>query len=224
MLIRGQRNGLAFAGYRQFLAPDGTEGGSLPKDDADIDKLEVPDAEKTRLKGERAIARKAVADAAAAATAQADMQKQLDALQAAEQKRIADAATQAEADREKAGEHEALAKTRAEERDKARADLAELQGRFDSLHKIALDATTPQFKALPEEVRDFFDGEETDPLALITFMGKSKKMVDKLAETAAAATSQNTEGNPALPKDGSTSTVTAITDEQAREQMRRSYS
>lgn len=171
-------------GYRLFLAPDGTEGGSLdvPADDADIDAIaDLGDAGKAAMKKERQARREAAKSAKEAADTLKAVQAQVDSLNRDKQKRDADAATQAEKDREAKGEFETLAKDRERERDQAKADLGELQTKYDKLRDVATTVVKTDYDALPEEVRDVYPGEADDPVAILEFLPKAKKLVEKMA-------------------------------------------
>ncbi len=207
-------------GYRLFLSPpDGSGGGTaldVPADDADIDEnADLDDAGKKAIKAERAARREAARKAKEADDALKEAQRQLDAANREKAQRDADAASQAEKDREAKGEFEQLAKDRERERDQAKADLTALQTQFETLKTAATATVKADFDALPEVVREVYPGAADDPVAMLEFLPKGKKLAAALPG-GEENNSRNVEGGEPNPKPGGESA-----DPKANEQAQR---
>lgn len=202
-----------------LLLPDGVGGGGgVPDDDSDIDKMdELGDAGKDALRKERKARREADAAAKTTQDTLKSVQDQLKVLQDADAERQREAAKKAEKDQEAAGKFEDLARTREQERDKAVADLAALQTRFDALNKAAGDVVKADFDTLPEEIRDLFTGSTDDPVAMLAFIPKGKKAAEALKPAGNGNGEGDGMGDGAKPKPPATppSTPVAPTDDEA---------
>lgn len=222
MLLTGSRS--RFLLDPRLLAPDGSSGGSLPADDSDIDKMDdLGDAGKDALKKERQARRDAAKAEKEAKDQLKTLSDQVKTLTDEKAKRDADAAAQAESDREKKGEFESLAKDRERERDQAKEDLKKVQADFDALKSASLGMYKSDFDTLPQEVKDMFTGAEDDPVALMAFLPKAKKAAEKFGTGEQKKTEDPIGGgNPANPESKPTTTQTK-SDDEAREQFRRSY-
>jgi len=180
--------------FGPFFKPDGTEGGSVPADDKDIDEMSVDDAAKTALKKERQARRDAERVRRDAETKLADTNNRLTALEKEKTDREKADREAAEAAATQAGEHQRLAEQYRSERDA-------LQGKLDAAiserdaYKSAVGDTAKEFDSLPEEVRDTYMGGDDDTLAKLAFLPKGKKLAEKLA--AAETTATTTEAKPA---------------------------
>ena len=223
MLLGNYRRGIHSFGPFLEAAKEGGGGGGNADADADIDAIEgLGDAGRKALREERAAKKAAESKAAELSTSLADLNAQVKKLQEAEAERVKQASKEAEADREKRGEFEQLAKDRETERDAAVNDLKELQARFDALRTAALGIVKSDFETLPEEVRDFYSGEADDPVAILAFIPKGKAAAEKFAgENGKAAVSDGT----GVPPKGDTkpAPVVATDDEAARIAWGRTY-
>lgn len=230
MLAIEKGGAMLLKGYRSLSLLDPTllspadPGGALPADDSDIDNIEgLGDAGKKALKAERQARRDAAKAASDAADTLKSLQDQVKVLTDAQDKANKDALAKAEKDREEAGEFKTLAETRATERDKAVADLQALQTSFDALKTASLGMYKSDFDTLPAEVKDLFTGAEDDPVALMAFLPKAKAAAAKISENAKSQENPDDKGNPPNPQPTNNSSI-QVTDEQARESFRRSYS
>lgn len=221
MLLKGYRS---VSLLDPSLLSPADPGGALPPDDSDIDKIEgLGDAGKEALKKERQARRDADKAAKDAADQLKSLGDQVKALTDDKARRDAEAATQAERDREAKGEFESLAKTREQERDQAKADLAALQKDFDALRTASLGMYKSEFDTLPAEVKDLYTGAEDDPVALMTFLPKAKTAAEKITAAAKSQENPDDKGNPPNPAPTNTDTQT-VDDKAALEAFRRSYS
>jgi hypothetical protein len=106
---------------------------------------------------------------------------ELNALRA--QKAEADAAKAAEIEAEaiRKGEFETLATKRADEIKAVTAERDALQAKIDTLIAAVQPGVTDAWKALPDEIKSFYDGADDDVLAKRAFLAKSQPAIDKLA-------------------------------------------
>jgi len=207
-------------GYRLFAAPPGDQGGGGGEESDLTDEQiaaipDLGDAGQKALRDQRD-RRKAERDRRVQAEAQAaDLQKQLDAAAREKAQRDADAASQAERDREAKGEFEQLARDRERERDQIKADMQALQERFDALNTAAQAIVKTDFEALPEEIREVYPGEADDPVAMLAFIPKGKKIAERMAG-GTQNNSQEIDGAKPNPKANGAAVADAkVTDEQA---------
>lgn len=96
---------------------------------------------------------------------------------------------------EEAGEFEEIAKTRERERDQAKKDAATLKAENDQLRAAIDSMLTSEWRELSEEAREYFTGDEDDPLARLVWLPKGRKLTATLAAKADAL-----RGNGADPR------------------------
>src|SRR5690606_8694571 len=128
-----------------------------------------------------------------------DAQDELDALKDAQAKAEAD--RQREADEAK-GDYEAAKAAIEQERDAAATERATLKAERDALLALVKADVDAQWDALPDEVKEAFDGNDDDVLARKQHMNRMAKVIARLTEKA------HTPGNGPNPKpsDGDTKT------------------
>lgn len=208
-----------------FLSTGDSGGtGDPPADDSDLDGIDgLGDAGKAAIKAERAARRKADGDLKALNASLATMQDTLKSLQDEKAKRDADALKAAESEREQRGEFESLAKTREQERDSAKAELAALTERFAALNSAMQAVVKADFDTLPEEIREVYTGAADDPVAILAFVPKGKALAAKM-QGGSENNSQEIEGAKPNPKPaGNTAGERTESDKQAAERFATSY-
>jgi hypothetical protein len=148
--------------------------------DIESDEQELPanlnDAGKAAIAKERD-ARKQAAKEARELKAELDALK-ADKAAADEAKRLAD-----EKAAEEQGQFKELAEQRANDLAAANAAKQTAQEKLDTLIASIKPDVESQWKALPEEVAELFDGDAADVLSKKQFMATHKKLIDKLTAT-----------------------------------------
>lgn len=169
-----------------FLSPPGDDGGGGGGDNNEEEEHEEGDEDLSKIEGlgdkgkaaiERVRAEKKVAKAEAKT-----LKEERDALLTEKNQREADERRAAEAAATEAGKFEELAQTREKERDTALADKSRLETENARLRKAVDDVIDAQWKELPAEVKEVYQGDKDDSVAKLEFLPKAKKLVDKLAE------------------------------------------
>lgn len=204
---------------RLFMAPDGTQGGSLPKDDSDIDALtDLDDAAKTRLKEQRRLAR-AEADRANNLQTQLDqLTQQVQALTADKTKLEADARKQAQKDAKDAGNFEAEATRLAGELETVTGERDALQGKVTALSSAVDNVVKADFDSLPDPVKAAYLGGD-DPLQKLAFLPHAKTLAEAIkpaGETPQQPVQPSGTTQDPPPNGNTTSTKLSEADENAR--------
>ena len=94
-------------------------------------------------------------------------------------KAAADAA--AERDRQvKAGEFDQVRTSLEKERDDAASDRDDYKSRFDKVIEAIKPSVDEQWKTLPEEVKELYEGADDDVMAMQSHITRHKKLIDRL--------------------------------------------
>lgn len=147
---------------------DQTEDQREADDTTDADTAALGDAGKEALRKERERAKAAEKKAR-------DSERELAALKAEQQKRKDTEAAEQGRWKELADQREADLATVTTERDT-------LQTRLDEALQALADDVTAQWKAIPDEVKDLYEGDDDDVLAKRKHLTKSAKLIARLTE------------------------------------------
>lgn len=142
-------------------------------DDADIPGL--GDAGKEAIRREREARDAAVAARKAAEKRATELEKQVN--ETAEAKRKAD-----EAEAAKRGEFEKIANDRAEQVKAVEAERDDFKARYERAITIVTPGVDADWKALPKEVTELYEGADDDVLAKAAHLHRTKGLVKRLSE------------------------------------------
>lgn len=158
----------------------GSPEGDPPDDDPDTDPPDDPipetmdTAAKAALTKEREARKQAAKEARDAKAALATLQAEKDAADAAK--------AQAEAeDAKKKGEWEKLATDRETQLNATTGERDTLKQQLDTLIAAIKPDVDAQWKALPEEVTELYEGDGDDVLAKRAHITKHRKLIDRLS-------------------------------------------
>ncbi len=145
------------------------------RDGAGDDTSDRNDSDALGDKGKAAIAaeRKARRDAEAARKAAEDRADKLEA----------DAKKRADDEAAKQGQWQELAEKREADLTESQTTLESVQAQLDEAMTILKAETDATWKAIPEEVRELYDGDDADVLAKRKHLTRSKKLIERLAKT-----------------------------------------
>lgn len=141
--------------------------------------LGLGDAGKEAIRREREARDAAVAARKAAEKRAADLEKQVN--ETADAKRQAD-----EADAVRRGEFEKLATERAEEVKAVKGERDDFKARYDRAIEIVTPGVEADWKTLPKEVTDLYEGGDDDVLAKAAHLHRTKGLVKRLTDAGAA--------------------------------------